>query len=122
LIAFRAAAFSNACVEPDKSGALGRRRQHQRSWTPSRKGPRQTALRTLDVLPRRIIKVENEDELSQIEQEVDDFIGVQLAKFVSGEEDALEVSTLILAAQRLMAGSPVIAPAFIQMAEARAVP
>jgi TRAP-type uncharacterized transport system substrate-binding protein len=64
-------------------------------------GPRQTTLGTLDVLPRRIRKVENEDELAKIEQEVDDFIGVQLAKSVSGEEDALEVSTLILAAQRL---------------------
>jgi hypothetical protein len=64
-------------------------------------GPRQTTLGTLDVLPRRIRKVESEDELSQIEQEVDDFIGVQLTRSVSGEEGALDVSTLILAAQRL---------------------
>jgi TRAP-type uncharacterized transport system substrate-binding protein len=62
---------------------------------------RDTALGTLDVLPRRIRRVENEDELARIEEEVDDFIGVQLAKSVKGDEDALEVSTLILAAHRL---------------------
>jgi hypothetical protein len=64
---------------------------------------RETALGTLDVLPRRIRKVENEDELAKVkvEEEVEDFIGVQLTKSVSGDEDALEVSTLILAAHRL---------------------
>jgi hypothetical protein len=59
------------------------------------------ALSALYALPRRIRCAENETDLAAIEDEIDDMLRSQLALSRSGDNDALDVSTLNAAAHRL---------------------
>jgi TATA-binding protein-associated factor Taf7 len=52
-------------------------------------------------LARRIRKVESEAELSDIEDEIDDILKAQRAKAASGDESAVDATTLNIAAHRL---------------------
>jgi hypothetical protein len=62
---------------------------------------REATLKTLYVLPRRIRAAQDEAELSDIEQEVDEMLGAQLTRTIRDDEGALEMATLVAAAQRL---------------------
>jgi len=61
----------------------------------------QTTLDALCDLPRRIRKIDNEAELSTIEDEVDDILRAQLAKSADGDDGGAEAAALISAAHRL---------------------
>jgi TRAP-type uncharacterized transport system substrate-binding protein len=58
-------------------------------------------LDSLYALARRIRKVESEAELSDIEDEIDDILKAQRAKAASGDESAVDATTLNIAAHRL---------------------
>jgi TRAP-type uncharacterized transport system substrate-binding protein len=58
-------------------------------------------LDSLYALARRIRKVESDAELSGIEDEIDDILGAQRAKVASGDENAVDTTTLNIAAHRL---------------------
>jgi TRAP-type uncharacterized transport system substrate-binding protein len=78
-------------------------------------------LDSLYALARRIRKVDSEAELSDIEDEIDDILKAQRAKVASGDESAVDTTTLNIAAHRLeglvhdrravLARRPVVAPA-----------
>ena len=61
----------------------------------------QTTLDALCDLPRRIRKIDNEAELSTIEDEVDDILRAQLVKSADGDDGGAEAVALISAAHRL---------------------
>src|SRR5665213_2998955 len=61
----------------------------------------QTTLDALCDLPRRIRKIDNEAELSTIEDEVDDILRAQLVKSADGDDGGAEAVALIPAAHRL---------------------
>jgi TRAP-type uncharacterized transport system substrate-binding protein len=77
-------------------------------------------LDSLYALARRIRKVDSEAELSDIEDEIDDILKAQRAKVASGDESAVDTTTLNIAAHRLeglvhdrravLARRPVVAP------------
>lgn len=74
------------------------------AWKFLRLGESQTeepGLDTLYALGRKIRKAEQESELSTIEDEIDDILRAQRAKAYSGDEDAIDVTTLNVAAHRL---------------------
>ena len=50
---------------------------------------------------RRISKVDSERELADIEDEIDDILKAQRAMAASGDENAVDASTLNIAAHRL---------------------
>jgi hypothetical protein len=52
-------------------------------------------------LPARIRKVEDETELSSIEDEIDSILRAQLMKSVGRDEGSSDIAALIAAAQRL---------------------
>lgn len=58
-------------------------------------------LDSLYALARRIRKVDSEAELSGIEDEIDDILKAQRAKVASGDESAVDTTTLNIAAHRL---------------------
>ena len=58
-------------------------------------------LDSLYALGRRIRKVESEAELSDIEDEIDNILKAQRAKAASGDESAVDTTTLNIAAHRL---------------------
>jgi TRAP-type uncharacterized transport system substrate-binding protein len=58
-------------------------------------------LDSLYALARRIRKVDSEAELSDIEDEIDDVLKAQRAKVASGDENAVDTTTLNIAAHRL---------------------
>jgi TRAP-type uncharacterized transport system substrate-binding protein len=58
-------------------------------------------LDSLYALARRIRKVDSEAELSDIEDEIDDILKAQRAKVASGDENAVDTTTLNIAAHRL---------------------
>lgn len=60
-----------------------------------------TILRALYHLPRRIRSAENEAELQNIEDEFDDILRIEMTRSLNGDEHALDLSTLTLAADRL---------------------
>ena len=62
---------------------------------------KEPALDSLYALGRRIRKADNESELLAIEDEIDDILGAQRAKALRGDEDAMDVTTLNVAAHRL---------------------
>jgi hypothetical protein len=62
---------------------------------------RQGPLDSLYALGRRIRKAGTEDELSDIEEEIDDILRAQRAKSASGDENAVDDATLNVAAHRL---------------------
>ena len=64
---------------------------------PAPEGP----LDSLYALGRRIRKVESEAELSDIEDEIDNILKAQRARAASGDEDAVDTTTLNIAAHRL---------------------
>lgn len=65
------------------------------------KDKRHGVLDSLYLLARRIRSADSEAALSDIEDEIDDILKTQLAKAESGDEDAIDVGTLNLAAHRL---------------------
>ena len=60
-----------------------------------------TTLRALYHLPRRIRNAEDETELKGIEEEFDDILKAEATRYLSGDERALDISTLTFAAHRL---------------------
>jgi TRAP-type uncharacterized transport system substrate-binding protein len=58
-------------------------------------------LDSLYALARRIRKVDSEAGLSDIEEEIDDILKAQRAKVASGDENAVDTTTLNIAAHRL---------------------
>ena len=58
-------------------------------------------LDTLYALARRIRKADTAAELAAIEDEIDDVLQTQRAKAAAGDENALDASTLNIAAHRL---------------------
>jgi hypothetical protein len=58
-------------------------------------------LDSLYKLARRIRKVDTEGELSEIEDQIDDILRAQRALAASGDENAVDASTLNVAAHRL---------------------
>jgi TRAP-type uncharacterized transport system substrate-binding protein len=78
-------------------------------------------LDSLYALARRIRKVDSETELSGIEDEIDNILAAQRARAASGDENAVDATTLNIAAHRLeglvhdrravLARRPVVAPA-----------
>jgi TRAP-type uncharacterized transport system substrate-binding protein len=78
-------------------------------------------LDSLYALARRIRKVDSEAELSDIEDEIDGILKAQRARAASGDENAVDTTTLNIAAHRLeglihdrraiLARRPVVAPA-----------
>jgi hypothetical protein len=58
-------------------------------------------LDSLYALARRIRKVESEAELSDIEDEIDNILKAQRARAASGDENAVDTTTLNIAAHRL---------------------
>lgn len=60
-----------------------------------------TTLRALYHLPRRIRTAEDETELKGIEEEFDDILKAEITRYLSGDERALDISTLTFAAHRL---------------------
>src|SRR5882672_10304650 len=58
-------------------------------------------LDSLYALARRIRKVDSEAELSEIEDQIDDILKAQRAKVASGDESAVDATTLNIAAHRL---------------------
>ena len=74
------------------------------AWKFLREGePRKSeqALDLLDALGRRIRSAEGEQELSDIEREIDKVLQMQRVKAAEGDENALDVTTLNVAAHRL---------------------
>jgi TRAP-type uncharacterized transport system substrate-binding protein len=63
--------------------------------------PNDTPLDTLYALGRRIRKAETQAELGSIEEEIDDVLKAQRAKAADGDEDAVDATTLNIAAHRL---------------------
>ena len=59
------------------------------------------ALDSLYALGRRIRSAEGEPELSEIEREIDKVLQMQRVKAAAGDENALDVTTLNVAAHRL---------------------
>lgn len=62
---------------------------------------KEAALDSLYALGRRIRKADKEDELSDIEDEIDGVLAAQRARAISGDEDAMDVTTLNVTAHRL---------------------
>lgn len=62
---------------------------------------KEAALDLLYALARRIRKADKEDELSDIEDQIDEILAAQRARAISGDEDAMDVTTLNVAAHRL---------------------
>jgi TRAP-type uncharacterized transport system substrate-binding protein len=62
---------------------------------------KEAALDSLYALGRRIRKADKEDELSDIEDEIDEVLAAQRARATSGDEDAMDVTTLNVTAHRL---------------------
>jgi TRAP-type uncharacterized transport system substrate-binding protein len=62
---------------------------------------REAALDSLYALGRRIRKAEQESELLEIEDEIDEILRAQRAKAISGDEEAMDVTTLNVTAHRL---------------------
>jgi TRAP-type uncharacterized transport system substrate-binding protein len=60
-------------------------------------------LDSLYALARRIRKVDSETELSEIEDEIDNILAAQRARVASGDENAVDTTTLNIAAHRLEA-------------------
>jgi hypothetical protein len=58
-------------------------------------------LDSLYALARRIRNVDNEAELSDIEEEIDEILKAQRAKSASGDESAVDATTLNVVAHRL---------------------
>jgi TRAP-type uncharacterized transport system substrate-binding protein len=58
-------------------------------------------LDSLYVLARRIRNADSEVELTDIEDQIDDILKMQLAKNAAGDDDAIDTGTLNLAAHRL---------------------
>ena len=74
------------------------------AWKFLREGePRKSeqALDLLYALGRRIRSAEGEPELSEIEREIDKVLQMQRVKAAAGDENALDVTTLNVAAHRL---------------------
>jgi TRAP-type uncharacterized transport system substrate-binding protein len=77
-------------------------------------------LDSLYALGRRIRKVDSEAELAEIEDEIDSILKAQRARVASGDENAVDTTTLNIAAHRLeglvhdrravLARKPVVAP------------
>jgi TRAP-type uncharacterized transport system substrate-binding protein len=63
--------------------------------------PNDTPLDTLYALARRIRKAETQAELGSIEDEIDEVLKAQRAKAAAGDEDAVDATTLNIAAHRL---------------------
>lgn len=61
----------------------------------------QSALDSLYALGRRIRKAGTESELFAIEEEIDDILTAQRARAIEGDENAMDVTTLNVAAHRL---------------------
>ena len=64
-------------------------------------GKSEQALDLLYALGRRIRSAEGEPELSEIEREIDKVLQMQRVKAAAGDENALDVTTLNVAAHRL---------------------
>ncbi len=62
---------------------------------------KEPALDSLYALGRRIRKADKESELLEIEDKIDGILAAQRAKALRGEEDAMDVTTLNVAAHRL---------------------
>jgi TRAP-type uncharacterized transport system substrate-binding protein len=62
---------------------------------------KEAALDSLYALGRRIRKADKEGELSDIEDEIDEVLAAQRARATSGDEDAMDVTTLNVTAHRL---------------------
>jgi TRAP-type uncharacterized transport system substrate-binding protein len=62
---------------------------------------KEAALDSLYAMGRRIRKADKEDELSNIEDEIDEVLAAQRARAISGDEDAMDVTTLNVTAHRL---------------------
>jgi TRAP-type uncharacterized transport system substrate-binding protein len=62
---------------------------------------KEAALDTLYALARRIRHADKESELSKIEDEIDEILRAQRARARSGDEDAMDVTTLNVTAHRL---------------------
>jgi hypothetical protein len=62
---------------------------------------REAPLDALYALARRTRKAETEAELETIEDEIDDILKAQRAKAAKGDEDAVDATTLNVAAHRL---------------------
>jgi TRAP-type uncharacterized transport system substrate-binding protein len=63
--------------------------------------PGESALDALYALARRVRKARDEDELSDIESRIDDILSDQRLKIASGDEDATDMATLNVAANRV---------------------
>ncbi|OKO87845.1 C4-dicarboxylate ABC transporter substrate-binding protein [Bradyrhizobium sp. NAS80.1] len=63
--------------------------------------PGESALDALYALARRVRKAQHEDELSDIESRIDDILSDQRLKIASGDEDAADMATLNVAANRV---------------------
>ncbi|NEV01326.1 TAXI family TRAP transporter solute-binding subunit [Bradyrhizobium uaiense] len=63
--------------------------------------PDESALDALFALARRVRKAQHEDELSNIEGRIDDILTDQQFKIASGDEDATDMATLNVAANRV---------------------
>lgn len=83
--------------------------------------PKQGPLDTLYALARKVRKAADEAELSEIENEIDNVLEAERARTARGDEDAVDASTLNIAAHRLenlihdrraiLTGKPADAPA-----------
>ena len=62
---------------------------------------RSIALTSVDAIRRKIRGAGSEAELAAIEDEIDDLINAHLAAAIQGDENALDATTLLTAAQRL---------------------
>ena len=74
------------------------------AWKFLRDGEPETSEQALDLLyalGRRIRTAEGESELSEIEREIDSVLQMQRVKAAAGDENALDVTTLNVAAHRL---------------------
>ncbi|MFQ3457996.1 TAXI family TRAP transporter solute-binding subunit [Bradyrhizobium sp. UFLA01-814] len=63
--------------------------------------PDEAALDALYALARRVRKAQHEDELSDIEDRIDDILSDQRLKIASGDEGATDMATLNVAANRV---------------------
>jgi hypothetical protein len=61
----------------------------------------EAALDSLYALGRRIRRARQESELSDIEEEIDGILTAQRARAISGDEEAMDVTTLNVTAHRL---------------------
>lgn len=62
--------------------------------------PDGSALDALYALARRVRKAQHEDELSDVESRIDDILSDQRLKIAGGDEDAADMATLNVAANR----------------------